>query len=718
MQQFFKYTNKFSTGALVTSGLSLLVVLVALIALFSFRGFTTMNDAFGRTSIAVDSTFALNTDLENLLDARIAIGQYRATGDQENLSRVEESITEILSSNSIGAIAGTDTALDTISSEIKASLVEYQDAFFTWRSLNDTAEAQFEQIDTIGPRARQTLSDLRTSASQADNIGAAYRASVVQEKLMLGRYYALLYFMRGEAPSAEKSIEYFGEAISQGQILTMTAGDPELREQVDQFMSDITQLLSIVKDLVASQEARTQFEDEQFNRLGDAVQTQTETALQSIRQNSQAVTDSTNTLFREISTSLPVLVGTALFIAAISAWLILAAIRHRFDRLVKTTEALANGDIDTTIANTEFAHEIGRMSRALEVFRDGELDRRTQAQREKLRMDRTAQTVLLISTALEQLAQGDLTARLSEDVSGEFEELRANFNRSMAELENTLSIVVASSSEIDSAMSGLAEASESLASRTEQQAGALAEVTTTVSEIETQLEGTASESKDAMVLVQSASLQADRGMNVMAQSVEAMAKIKKSSEEVVRIIGVIDDIAFQTNLLALNAGVESARAGEAGRGFAVVANEVQALAQRTGDAAQEIKGLIETSASEVSEGARLADDTSGALQEISKTVGAVNNAVEEISTTAQEQTVRVREISKVMSELDSLTQHNAAMVEETTAETMQLRQDVGRMRGVAGVFQVGELQQGTDAKRPNTGTVKAVMTEPSLSLAG
>jgi methyl-accepting chemotaxis protein len=168
-----------------------------------------------------------------------------------------------------------------------------------------------------------------------------------------------------------------------------------------------------------------------------------------------------------------------------------------------------------------------------------------------------------------------------------------------------------------------------------------------------------------------------------------MDAISKSAGQISQIIGVIDEIAFQTNLLALNAGVEAARAGDAGRGFAVVASEVRALAQRSAEAAKEIKGLISASSTQVESGVKLVAETGKSLERIMAQVGEINTVVGEIAAGAQEQATGLEQVNSAINQMDQATQQNAAMVEETTAATQTLAQETERMAGLIGQFQVG-----------------------------
>ncbi|MGD0642021.1 MAG: methyl-accepting chemotaxis protein, partial [Roseiarcus sp.] len=170
---------------------------------------------------------------------------------------------------------------------------------------------------------------------------------------------------------------------------------------------------------------------------------------------------------------------------------------------------------------------------------------------------------------------------------------------------------------------------------------------------------------------------------------EAMGKIEKSSQQISQIIGVIDEIAFQTNLLALNAGVEAARAGDSGRGFAVVASEVRALAQRSAEAAKEIKALILTSATQVGEGVELVAQTGNALERIGKKVSEINNVVADIAASAQEQASGLQQVNTAVNQMDQVTQQNAAMSEQASAASRSLAQESERLSDLVGQFQIG-----------------------------
>ncbi|MGF9563814.1 PAS domain-containing methyl-accepting chemotaxis protein [Neorhizobium sp. JUb45] len=268
---------------------------------------------------------------------------------------------------------------------------------------------------------------------------------------------------------------------------------------------------------------------------------------------------------------------------------------------------------------------------------------------------------------LSALANGDLTYRVTAELSEKTRLLKDDYNRAVRTVQTMVASVAHATQNMQNTASEISHASDDLASRTERQAAALEETASAIDQITSTVSKTASGSKQAASLTLSARQVAEKSASVVESTVNAMSQIEQSSQQVGKIIGVIDEIAFQTNLLALNAGVEAARAGEAGRGFAVVAQEVRELAQRSANAAKEIKTLIDTSSRQVTEGVSLVDQTGEVLRNISTQINDINTVVSDIAYSTQEQSTGLQQINTAINQMDQMTQQNAAMVEETTA---------------------------------------------------
>jgi len=341
------------------------------------------------------------------------------------------------------------------------------------------------------------------------------------------------------------------------------------------------------------------------------------------------------------------------------------------------------------IAQRETAEELERTRReANETETAAAAERRRELDERALAVEGQRQVVSALAHALESLAAGDLSTRINTTFSGEYVRLKSDFNSAMEQMQRAVSEVAVAARQINAGSHELTGANDDLSRRTEQQAASLEETAAALDQITATVHRAAAGAKQAAIVVQDARQAAERSGEVVRQAVEAMNEIEGSARQISNIIGVIDEIAFQTNLLALNAGVEAARAGEAGRGFAVVASEVRGLAQRSADAAKEIKSLILDSTRQVATGVRLVDTTGEALEEIVAKVAEISSAVEEIAASAAEQSVGLREVNSAVNQMDQVTQQNAAMVEQSTAASHALAQEAGDLAALVQRFRI------------------------------
>ncbi|MDP2213533.1 methyl-accepting chemotaxis protein [Phenylobacterium sp.] len=410
---------------------------------------------------------------------------------------------------------------------------------------------------------------------------------------------------------------------------------------------------------------------------------------------------------------------TLLAVAGLSVVVVLG-IRRAIDSIAGAAEALASGDDAQDLDGLERSDELGAIVRGLRVFQDNQRSlaalnqaqqassQREAAMRDQVEQERAATqaaqaaVVQALATGLSRLSDGDLTSRLTDPFTSEYEQLRADFNGAVAKLRDAMGVISANVTQISSGADEIAGASDDLARRTEQQAASLEETAAALDEITATVRKSAEGAGHARTAVLTARSGAGEGGKVVEQAIAAMGGIEKSSAEITQIIGVIDEIAFQTNLLALNAGVEAARAGDAGRGFAVVASEVRALAQRSADAAKEIKTLISTSTQQVGAGVDLVGRTGAALRQIVVQVEQIDALVGEIAASAQEQAVGLNEVNDAVNRMDQVTQQNAAMVEQATAASHALRGEAAELSRLVGEFRISEGSGTQGSQGPST----------------
>lgn len=384
-------------------------------------------------------------------------------------------------------------------------------------------------------------------------------------------------------------------------------------------------------------------------------------------------------------TSQWIVIGTVIGVAVLTMTMLMLLVRliaRPVGAMSGLLGKLAAGERSVAIPANDARDEVGDMMRAAAALRD------QLAQADRQKDEQAALIVSTIGTGMQALAAGDLTARIDVALDGPFASLASDFNHAMTQVEQAMVAVRGVSEGLRAASGEIRSASEDLSQRTEQQAASLEETAASMHQITDMVGRSASDAKRADAVAADASSAAQSGGQVVREAVAAMSGIERSSHEISEIISVIDGIAFQTNLLALNAGVEAARAGDAGKGFAVVASEVRALAQRSADAAKDVKSRIVASNEQIESGVELVAETGRSLEQIIGRVEEIKALIGSLAHSAEQQAGGLGQVNVAVDEMDDVTQRNAAMVEETTAAARELTDKANELATYVARFQI------------------------------
>lgn len=327
------------------------------------------------------------------------------------------------------------------------------------------------------------------------------------------------------------------------------------------------------------------------------------------------------------------------------------------------------------------------MDFAISIYLDAAEKARLRAEAETLANERS-RVVKTVGEAMSEIAAGNLTFRMPDDLPPEYSKLRDDFNAAIGAMEQTMGAVLQAAAAIRSSAAEVSHASNSLAEQTGEQSSALQAAAATTEELAASVKTNAEASRRTEMVAGQAQGVAENGGGIVRQAVEAMSRIEEASHKISDITTVIEGIAFQTNLLALNAAVEAARAGDAGKGFAVVASEVRTLAQRSAEASKDISQLIAASDLQVVQGVEHVRSAGQVLADIVAASRKVSDAVAEISSASAEQANGIEDMSNTVANMDGATQQNAALAEQSASAAMALTEQVRQLNAAVGAFQI------------------------------
>ncbi len=696
-----KMTSAISVRARIIIGFGLLVLLLASISLLydsRLRSVRTNVTALVTAANASEKLRQFQTDIENVRRTVTAYtGSYSASeqvaavqAQKQALARMDE-VQGLLSSRA---------------DEMTASLKALQTSFAELVAQNKERQKAYSALGAANSRLRNLVTNLVREGSRQDGFDVTIPMRLLQNAQAYTTF-ASRYALRGSGGDADQAMNELTYLQAEYDTLKQTGvTDAWLKATIaalDAPVATLEKSLASLKETTKNIQAAAATLQKTGIAIGEHVIAVNEQFVQELASEEHATLSMVETV---LWTGAIAAAGSVAF-GLIIAFFISVGIVRLVTRITSTMEVLVKGDFSVSVPEIERRDEIGAMARAVEVFRQNGIraialedeaqtqrnltneERNRNTARERKHAEAMAQATSGLATGLAKLAEGQLTFQISEPFAEEFENLRLNFNTAVAQLRDTMVIVSAASDSITQGSQEISRGSDDLSKRTERQAAALEQTAAALDEIMANVVASRSRVDDATAMAARANSNAKDAGIVVSGAIDAINKISSSSNEISNIIGVIDQIAFQTNLLALNAGVEAARAGDAGKGFAVVAQEVRELAQRSAQAAREIKGLIDASLANVENGVELVNRTGQALQAIESCVVVINEQVQSIAAGGREQATGLQEINTAINSLDQVTQQNAAMVEESSAASATLLEEVYQLKSMIAKFQTG-----------------------------
>ncbi len=719
------------------------LLLLALIGTLSFVATSQLAGLFGSYRSTSTQTLVANQLFEDLADARFAALSYRFQASDEEADIVRRQISKILEAQqTTEQLFGDDPlALEKLQHAV-ASTTEFRDAFERIIVLQRDHDEIVDELEGIGPKIREGLTRILNFAYENGDTSAAYFAGIAQQELMRGRFHQERFLLTNDPGSYDKSVAFLAATKSQLETLYERLYDPDLQEMTTALIGNIEAYLEAAGRIRAAVTNRNQLRDGVIDSLGPQIKAELGELLVAVVERQKTLGPSVDQKVSETLVLAALISVGAFLIGSVLAVFVAGRLSRSVQHMADIMAKLAGGNADTNVDGLATRHELGKMTRALSVFKDNtlriqtlseekeEADRQAEEARRQMMLDlrgafgtvvdaagdgdfsrrvdlsftdpeindlaaalnrlveRVDGVLGDVGTKMQALAKGDLRQRIDADYKGAFGDLKDNVNLTADQLTKIVCDIQSMVFNVTDAAAEIAAGSEDLARRTEKAAANLEQTTAATEQMASTVKQNAESAVNASQLAAEASNTAGRGGDVVGQTVKAIAGIDEAAGKITDIIGVIDEIAFQTNLLALNASVEAARAGEAGKGFAVVAQEVRQLAQRSAQAASDIKTLINDSNGRVKEGVQLANHAGDALAEIIDSIKKVSSIVETISHASQDQSAGVNEINRTVASMDELTQQNSARIEESTAAARTLSDQTQKVAGLMTFFSV------------------------------
>jgi len=747
--------NQLRIGGRIVTGFGLIIGLLVVIAGFGVFELSSVRASIARLSSASEN---LNRALEVGRDGEVMRQRslrYKAVHDPDAITQFNEA-----HQHAIDTLAAA--ARVTLSDERRRLYVAgSQAADVAKRKFDEMANAvdQFlhaqkslfsagDELNAVAHRAIETAENTK----ETDTIMAARDLDIALNVMRVSnwRFQAIgdpagIPLFRTNVQKANAAIDQFEKVANEAARSSLSALRAGVKSYGDNF-ADVSQSMLKADDL---------YEKQVRPALAELYKTThaAEDSLRADMADTKGKADSNVTFAIVLALS----VGLAAAVGGIGlAWYIGRGISRPLVALTEGMRELAGGNFEVVLPGLDRMDEIGEIATAVETFKvksaekvaleadeqlrrqKAEADAQAAAATERARAaeqqakaqaeaqaavdaeranaaaqqakaaEEQGQAIRSLAAGLGRLAKGDLTFRLNEGFTDAYKQIKDDFNAAIERLHEAIGAITQSTREVANAASEISSSTTDLSQRTEEQAANLEETSASMEQMSATVRKNAENAQKADQSAASTREVANRGGQVVAEAVDAMARIDEASRKISDIIGVIDEIARQTNLLALNAAVEAARAGEAGRGFAVVASEVRSLAQRSSQAAKDIKDLITNSNNQVKDGVELVNRAGAALNEIVESIKKVAGIVSDIAAASAEQAAGIEQVNKALTQMDEVTQQNSALVEENAATAKTLEQQAKAMSEQVSVFRL----DASSPSHPASHSARAVPDAP------
>ncbi|GAB5512155.1 MAG: hypothetical protein Rhims3KO_35560 [Hyphomicrobiales bacterium] len=756
-----------SIARLIVLSMGALVTLVVLVGLFSTFETRQLTRTFVEYRAVASSGLLASKMMEDLDIARTAALKYRFNPDDANVEVVVENLDKIVAIEKEMYEALQGFPEQEIIEQIPPLLSEYEAAMLKAVEFQKESEAHINEAESIGEKARDQLSEIMETALQDNDPLASSVAGLVLRDLLLSTLHFEHFLVTNQPEDAEKSRAKIADAQRAKAELLPELQNPRRQELAQSTLDELDNFATAISNAKAAVVSR----NEQYatmDRLGPETLGLMHETVEILSKHQKEVGDEGIRIAKQ---SFFVVLAMVAVSAAAGSLLAFFSSRHITGNLSRTTRAMsavANGDLEVELDTRQMKHEIGAMTKALQVFVDNartakkldeevkakeqaerqreeaereqehqrqqELQRKEQSEREAERvhlqmietfqqdmesvlgkaasgnfsdrmsididdtnlvglakivnqlLDVTERNIDDVVRSIGMLSEGDLGVRIDGVREGVFQRMQEDFNRSLAALAGAMAGIKENGQTVSATSIELQTAAKDMATRAESNAATVEETSAAVEQVTSSIRQVVQNAKSADEAARKVRESANRTRQVSDETEASINEMTEASEQINRVVKVIEDIAFQINLLALNAGVEAARAGEAGRGFSVVASEVRALAQRSQDAVQEISEVIDRNNRSVEIGVERVGMSRTALEDIVTDVEVASEQISAITVAVEQQSLAVEEVNTAITAIDRTTQTDAATLEEMTAASVVMSEEAKTLADSLGGF--------------------------------